>query len=113
MEKLKDPGRFENIHIPLWLMKDTCWLLEWKVLGVFMIAPTLLVAVYIAVKTWHVNSFWINLAVCCWIVANSWWMICEFTGRDEFKFFSGIPFVTGLLFVGIFYRNPLLKMFSF
>ena len=31
-------SRFDNVHVLLWLIKDTCWMLEWKVLGTIMIA---------------------------------------------------------------------------
>ena len=59
----------ENLHIPLWLLKDTCWMLQWKILGVCMIVPTMSVAVIIAYKSWKDkdDEFWINLAICFWI----------------------------------------------
>ena len=50
MQKLR---HYENLHIPLWLLKDTCWMLQWKLLGVTMIIPTLSVAVIIALNTWR------------------------------------------------------------
>jgi len=94
---------FENLHIPLWLLKDTCWMLEWKALGVFMIIPTMLVAILITVKTRLEDEFFINLAICFWITANAYWMCCEFFGYIEWKNLAGIPFIAGMASVSWFY----------
>ncbi len=95
----------ENIHIPLWLLKDTFWLLEWKILGVTMIVPTLGVAIAITIMNWKnkEDAFWINLATCFWISANAYWMICEFVNREELKMYAGFPFAFGFVCVGWFY----------
>ncbi|MBP9185541.1 MAG: hypothetical protein KBE91_04085 [Bacteroidia bacterium] len=69
----------ENLHIPLWLLKDTCWLLSFKFIGTLISIPTLLIAltlVVISIK--FPKRFWPNLAVFFWISANSTWMIGEF-----------------------------------
>jgi hypothetical protein len=96
---------YENLHIPLWLLKDTCWMMQWKVLGIIMIFPTLFVAIYLAAKTWRQggDEFWVNLAICLWIVANSFWMCCEFFNHEELKNYAGIPFILGMLSVVVFY----------
>lgn len=99
-------SRFDNVHVLLWLIKDTCWMLEWRVLGTAMIAPTLAVAVYLAVKSRVEHLFWINLAICFWISANSYWMLCEFYKHEEIKDYAGIPFGLGFLAVAIFYLKP-------
>ena len=99
-------SRFDNIHVLLWLIKDTCWMLEWKVLGALMIAPTLGVAVYLAVRTRFEHLFWINLAISFWITANAYWMICEFVEHEEYKNLAGVPFALGLLSVAVFYLKP-------
>ncbi len=106
---MKKIRHYENLHIPLWLMKDTCWMLQWKVLGICMIIPTLSVAIIITIKTWleKDDEFWINLAICFWIAANSYWMICEFVDHEELKDYAGIPFVTGMLCVAVFYIKRL------
>jgi hypothetical protein len=108
MSKLR---HYENLHIPLWLLKDTCWMLQWKTLGIAMIVPTVAVAVYLSILSRRDKDpeFWINLAICFWIAANSYWMICEFTGYEHLKDYAGIPFVAGMLSVLRFYvirRSP-------
>jgi hypothetical protein len=100
-------SRFDNVHVLLWLIKDTCWMLEWKILGTAMIAPTIGVAIYLAVRSAKAmeQTFWVNLAICFWITANAYWMVCEFVERDEYKNFAGIPFSLGLISVLVFYTR--------
>ena len=104
--------RMENMHILFWLLKDISWCLNFKVLGVLMIIPTLSVAIYITIKNKEYKSELAhNLAVIFWIAANSTWMICEFTGIDETPIIGGfdgrhlalIPFSIGLFILLYYY----------
>ena len=99
-------SRFDNMHVLLWLIKDTCWMLEWRVLGTAMILPTIAVAVLLAARSRHERLFWINLAICFWISANSYWMLCEFFGHEDIKNGAGIPFAFGFLAVAVYYLTP-------
>ena len=74
-----------------------------------MIIPTLSVAIIISYKSWKEkdDEFWINLAITFWITANSYWMICEFIGRETLKNYAGFPFVAGMLCVTWFYIKKL------
>jgi hypothetical protein len=96
----------ENIHIPLWLIKDTCWMLEFKWLGTMMIVPTLTMAIYIVIKTMNRREVFINLAICCWVSANAWWMCCEFFQMMPYKNLSIIPFLSGMVLVAYYYLRP-------
>lgn len=96
---------FENIHIPLWLLKDTCWMMQWKTLGMIMILPTIGVAAYIAWRSFGFREFWLNMAICFWIGANAYWMCAEFFGHEELKFYAGIPFGIGFLCTAAFYLS--------
>jgi hypothetical protein len=100
---MKTIRHYENLHIPLWLIKDTCWMMEFKVLGVCMISPTLIVALILLFKTKKETEFWVNLAICFWIIANSYWMITEFVNHLELKNYALIPFIAGMICVVIFY----------
>jgi hypothetical protein len=102
----------ENLHILFWLIKDLCWCLVFKPLGIAMIFPTLSVAIYIAWQNRTVQSeLYHNLAVIFWITANSLWMISEFFKFDEKKIignFTGknlalIPFIIGISSLLIYY----------
>ncbi len=106
MTLLAASSRFDNIHILLWLIKDTCWMLEWRLLGTVMIVPTLGVAIYMTVRSAAEDVVWINLAVSFWITANAYWMLCEFFDREAYKDYAGLPFGLGLVSVGIFYLYP-------
>lgn len=69
---------FENFHIILWLLKDVCWVSGLTVLGTIMIFPTVTMAIYIVWVTRNsLVDLYHNLAVVCWITANSIWMIGE------------------------------------
>jgi len=87
----------ENLHILLWIAKDTAWVNDWKVLGVAMILPTLSVAFYLTRKTReHRTEFIHNLAVCWWLCANSVWMIGEFFFDDHTRSYAMVFFALGL-----------------
>ncbi|MGL6267710.1 MAG: hypothetical protein ACRC2O_07275 [Chitinophagaceae bacterium] len=103
--------RIENLHILLWLIKDACWAMNYKTMGMFMIIPTMLVALYITWQTRHILSELLhNLAVVFWISANCTWMIGEFYGWDAnllgvygLRQLSLIPFLIGLLILIYYY----------
>ncbi len=91
------------MHILLWLIKDSCWMLELKVLGLIMVVPTVILAFYIVLKTIKTIDVYINAAVFFWISANSFWMMMEFFNNNKFKELAIIPFALGIVFVALFY----------
>ncbi len=100
--------RIENLHILLWLLKDLCWALNLRVLGMIMIIPTLTVAILITWQTRKLTAELLhNLAVVLWITANCLWMTGEFYGWDEGTFgtrhLAIIPFSLGLLILVYYY----------
>ena len=52
----------------------------WKVLGIAMVFPTLIVAIVIELRTRCMKSELAVLEITFWIAANSYWMISEFFG---------------------------------
>ena len=110
-KSFNDLRMLENIHIPLWLIKDSCWMMGWKTMGITMITPTVLVAIIIAIRSRKQNEFFINLAICFWIIANAFWMCCEFAERIDLKNFAAIPFFLGFTATSVFYlRKIILKL---
>ncbi|MBL0341423.1 MAG: hypothetical protein IPP71_11060 [Bacteroidetes bacterium] len=108
MIKFKKIREYENLHILLWLLKDTCWVMLWKVPGLIMILPTLAVAIHITwIRRKIVSDLFHNLAVCFWISANSIWMIGEFFLDDGLRPVAMVFFVLGLLTVLFFYSKKL------
>lgn len=102
------PAKFrkiENLHILFWLVKDLCWCLTFKTLGIAMIFPTLSIAIYIAWRSRHIMAeLTHNVAITLWIGANSVWMIAEFFNVDEqVKPYCIIPFALGLLVLFYYY----------
>ncbi len=103
------PRGLENAHIILWLIKDTCWAMFYKPGGIFMIFPTISMALYILWRSRNNRSeFFHNLAVCFWIAANSWWMLTEFMKIEHlYKKYAVYLFLMGLatlvVYYGLFY----------
>ena len=96
--------KLENFHILLWLIKDLCWVTLSKSLGVFMIVPTLLLAIHITITHRQDRAELAhNLAVCFWISANSVWMIGEFFFEDSFRGPATVFFITGLSIMLLYY----------
>ena len=104
--------KMENLHILFWLLKDISWCMIWRPLGIAMIVPTLVIAVIISIRTRQYQSEWChNLAIVCWITANSYWMISEFLqfdtivliGEYTYKHLALVPFVAGILILSYFY----------
>jgi hypothetical protein len=102
---------YENFHIVLWLMKDTCWLMEWKTAGIVMIVPTIIAAFHI---TWlerkTTGDLYHNIAICNWICANAVWMIGEFFFDDRLRPVSAVFFAVGFVFLTIYYLLVLPKI---
>lgn len=96
----------ENMHIVFWLIKDMSWALKFRWLGLGMFIPTLLLSLLITWQTRTIRSeLYHNLAVTCWIIANGFWMICEFFWEDldYLRYYTAIPFSLGLLSVAYYY----------
>lgn len=102
---IKNQRLLENLHLPLWIIKDTCWMMQLKWLGIMMIGPTIGMAIYITyVSRKSPMDLWPNLSVLCWICANATWMAGEFLGFS-FQHPALLLFILGLLAIG----NYLLK----
>lgn len=104
MKNLQSLREYENLHIVLWLLKDTCWLMLWKTGGIIMIVPTVAVAFHI---TWlnrkNIDQLFHNIAVSNWICANAVWMIGEFFYDDAFRPVARLFFISGLVTLAIYY----------
>lgn len=109
MDIIKKIKHYENLHIVFWLIKDSCWMLELKVLGIVMVIPTLVIALLITYATKRTNDVFLNLAIFFWICANSCWMYIEFFTDGSYKLAAAFPFVLGFVFVGIFYYHSWFK----
>ena len=102
--------KFENVHILLWLFKDLCWVMDLKIPGLLMIVPTIVMAIYITVLSRRsASELFHNLAVVCWICANSVWMIGEFFFNDGTRPIAMVFFLAGILFISWFYGRLLLN----
>ena len=105
--------KLDNLHILLWLLKDLSWLMLLKELGIFMIFPTLLVAMIITWKNRkNTQDLFHNLAMTFWIIANSSWMIFEFIEMDELRIYSVVPFAFGIGMIFYYWIDYFLRLAS-
>lgn len=107
MELWEKIRKYESLHIVFWLIKDSCWMLQFKWLGILMVIPTLTIALIIVYITRKTHDVYINLAVLFWISANSFWMFIEFFTTGELKLLASIPFSLGFIFVGFYFYKSL------
>jgi hypothetical protein len=106
----KEIREYENLHIVLWLLKDTCWAMLWKTGGMVMIVPTFLVAIHIAYRSRkNTADLFHNIAVCLWITANGIWMSGEFFFEDGLRNYALVFFILGLIVVAFYYLFKLPK----
>ncbi len=92
----------ENFHVLLWLIKDSCWMLEFETLGTAMVFPAISMAMYIAWKCrtdWQ--HFFPNMAVLFWICANSIWMMFDFYQWNS-KPLAFVFFIAGFCMIAIY-----------
>jgi hypothetical protein len=109
MNKLSRFRHFENFHIVLWLIKDLSWCMLSKTLGVVMIAPTLLLAIYITWIHRHDKAEVLhNSAIVLWICANSVWMVGEFYYADGTRSLALVFFFAGLATAGYYYISEVI-----
>ena len=101
---IKDIRKYENLHIAFWLVKDACWCMLFKPLGMLMIIPTLYVAVDL---TWRSRqdktNLFHNIAITLWICANATWMTGEFYVNDTLRPYAMVFFGLGLAVVAYYY----------
>jgi hypothetical protein len=104
MELHPKTRKIENLHILMWLLKDLAWITLSKSAGLFMIVPTLALAIFI---TWinrrEKAELAHNLAICFWICANSVWMIGEFFYDDTTRPLATAFFIAGLFMMVRYY----------
>jgi hypothetical protein len=109
MDRITKFRHFENFHIVLWLVKDLSWCMLSKTMGMVMITPTLLLAIYI---TWvhrsEKSELLHNLAIVLWICANSVWMIGEFYYEDSIRKYALFFFFAGLATAGYYYLSEVI-----
>lgn len=111
-ESLRNPRVIfilETLHIPLWLLKDLCWLMTYRSFGLVMAVPTVLVAFLMVYVTYgDSDRFLPNVSIAFWIVANASWMMDEFYNLG-IRSYCLYPFLLGILVFLIYILLKLMK----
>lgn len=100
----------QNLHLFLWLLKDTFWILNFKYLALFLILPTISLAVYFTWLQRRSNVDLLhNLALTFWITGNSSWIVGDFFFNDQSRAVSSLFFIIGIIILLYYYFK---KIFS-
>ncbi|MES2691107.1 MAG: hypothetical protein V4658_11930, partial [Bacteroidota bacterium] len=100
---IKNVRELENVHIFLWLLKDICWMMNYRTSGMIVAIPTLTMAVYLTLITIKNRPLFLpNLAVLCWISANVSWMIAEFYAVNLIPVSLSL-FVSGIIVIAYYF----------
>jgi hypothetical protein len=101
---MNEINRKENLHVVFWLIKDFAWISGYKILGVSLAIPTIILAAYLTVITKKIrSSFYHNLAILFWILGNSIWMFGEFYFEDQKRIWALPFFFIGLAIIAYYY----------
>jgi hypothetical protein len=72
--------RFKKIlqllHIPLWVLKDFCWMMGMSWLSLLLALPAILVSILVINYTAGVKKLE-NYIILCWLTANTLWLMDE------------------------------------
>ena len=86
----------------MWLLKDICWMMHYKTVGLIIFIPTIILALFLCMITFKTSHFLPNIAVSCWIGANGTWMLGEFFVFD-YKPLSLLLFMSGTLTIAAYF----------
>jgi hypothetical protein len=104
-----DLRKKENLHVVFWLIKDFAWLANYKMLGMGMALPTILLSFWLTYKSrFSRMDFFHNLAVSFWITGNSIWMTGEFYFNDGIREWVKPLFLLGMAIIAYYYLSDYL-----
>lgn len=107
--QILDFCKIENLYILLWLLKDLCWVVDWKLMGSIMIVLMVGVVIWLI---WKMRKNYVelmyNFVVVCWICVNVIWMLGEFYFYDGICLYVIGVFVVGLGLLVFFYFGKIL-----
>lgn len=107
MNKLKK--LLENLHFPLWILKDMAWMLHFGWVSLILAIPTILISLLLILYTANYERKQ-NLVILFWLTANTLWMSSELFNAPTFEL-AIISFSFGIL-IAISYIPKLIKQFK-
>lgn len=91
-------GKFDGIHLLLWLIKDTLWVMGFKYATLLMIIPTVSYTCYLLYKNRENRSFFIlYIAILFWLLGNSAWIVNDFFLQNKYNTVCYVFFILGIL----------------
>jgi hypothetical protein len=82
-----------------WFIMDSAWMLQWPTLAELMILPTVATGLVLLYVEKRRSLLLINVAICCWILMNTFWMLGDTHGQPALLFTARALFALGVLSV--------------
>lgn len=101
MKKLLD-----NMHFPLWILKDMAWMLGFGWVSLILAIPTISISIILILYTIEIERKQ-NIILLCWLLANTFWMSHELFGLNTKNVSVGL-FIIGII-VAMTYIPKLIK----
>lgn len=96
----------DNMHFPLWILKDMAWMLGFGWISLILAIPTVLISIILILTTIGIERKQ-NIILLCWLLANTFWMSHEMFDVNT-KVFAIVLFVIGII-VALTYIPKLIK----
>jgi len=62
-----------NLHFPLWVLKDMAWMMKFGYLSAILAIPTIIISLILISVTNDIERKQ-NMVIFCWLTANTFWM---------------------------------------
>jgi hypothetical protein len=85
----------DNLHFPLWILKDMAWMMKFGTISALLAIPTIIISLILIRITKGVERKQ-NMVILCWLSANTLWMSEEIFHTPTLEF-SFIFFLLGIL----------------
>ncbi len=95
----------DTVNSLTWFLMDAFWMLGATGVATFFILPTLFTGLCLLYIEKRRTVLYINVAINCWIVMNTLWMISEIAESPEMLTWSRAAFGTGILFILLAVRS--------
>lgn len=86
--------KLQLFHIPLWVLKDFCWMIGMSSLSLILAIPAILVSILIINYTAGIKKLE-NYIIFCWLCANTLWLMDEKLNAHT-HYLSVVFFIIGI-----------------
>jgi hypothetical protein len=85
----------DNMHFPLWILKDLAWMLGFGWVSLILAIPTIFISIILILYTSEVEQKQ-NVVLLFWLLANTLWMSHEMFNINT-KGMAIVSFIIGII----------------